>query len=99
MARHEYLAVGAAVFLDVFVGPSHGCSRIVQDIIYLCLGQKAVIDRHDYQSAILQLRVDVLVATFDATAVEPNHHGSVFLFGGVIDVELAALLGVGVGGF
>jgi hypothetical protein len=40
----------------------------------------------------------MLVAALDATTVEPRHYGHILLANGVIDIELAALLSVCIGG-
>ena len=98
MSGHENLATTTAVFLDVLVSPSHGSCSIVEDIIDGSLRQQAIIGGNHYQATVLQSLVYVFVATFNATTVKPHHHGRVLLIDGIIDIKLAALLSIGIGG-
>ena len=60
----------------------------------MSLWQQTVVRRDDHESAVPELRVDVLLAAFDAAAMEPNHYGRVLSVRRIIHVELTALLGI-----
>ena len=94
VSGHEYLAMAAIVLRDVLVCPGHGCRGVVEDVVNRSLRQQTVVHRNDHESAVLQLRVDVLLAALDAAAVEPHNYGCVRLICRIIHVEFAALLGI-----
>ena len=96
---HEDFALATTIFCDVLVCPCHGSCGIVEDVVDVGLGQQAVVGSHNHQAAVSQLAVDVFVATLDASAVEPYDNGRVLSVGGVIDIEFAALLCVGISRF
>ena len=94
MSGHEYLATAAIVFRDVFVSPGHGCRSVVENNVDRSLGQQTVVGCDNHETAVLQLRVNMLVAALDATAVEPDYDRRVLGICRIIHIELAALLGI-----
>ena len=96
MSSNEDLPIAAVIFLNVFVGPGHSCSSIVENIIDFGLRQQSVVGSHDHQPAIPELLVNVLAASFNPSSVEPHHHWCIFQFGGIIHIQLTTLLGVGI---
>ena len=96
---HEYLATAAIVLSDVLVRPCHRCCSIVEDVVNGSLGQQTVVGRHDYETAVFELWVDVLLAPFNASSVEPYHDGCVRFIRRIIHVEFAAFLCIPFRGF
>ena len=80
----------------MFERPSYGCGSVVDTLVDRCLGEKAVVDRNYYESTVLKFCVDVFVACFEATTVEPYHNGSILYFGRIIHIEFATLLCIGI---
>ena len=96
MSGDEDLARTSIVLGAMFERPSYGSSSVVDTLVDRCLGEETVVDRNYYESAVLEFCIDVFVACFEATTMEPYHNGSILHVGRIIHIEFAALLSIGI---
>ena len=103
MARKVYLRRIATEFIDVFHHPGGCCGRIVDTVGgsdggVRFVAAQTVVDAYHTDSLLLKFAGNLATTSGKASAMKPYYGRKVLFVGGIVEIELAALFLISIGG-